>query len=211
MYVPTHFAESGTEALHALIRAQPLATLVTMTADGLEANHIPMHLESAASRLGTLRGHVARANPVWRTFDPGVETLVVFTGVDAYVSPSWYATKAVDGRVVPTWNYEAVHVYGRLRIVNDAGWLRDQLDALTGQHESGFDAPWQIDDAPAEFIARLMQAIVGFEVEISRMVGKLKLSQNRSAADRAGVIAGLEAQFQGPGCPMAALIRQASA
>lgn len=204
MYVPAHFAEPDLATLHALIRARPLATIVTLTADGLDANHIPMLLDAEASRLGTLRGHVARANPIWQRFRPEVETLLVFAGVDAYVSPSWYASKARDPRVVPTWNYEAVHVHGTLEIVDDADWLHAQLDALTTAHEAGFAEPWRMADAPADYTRKLIGAIVGIEVVISRIVGKRKLSQNRSAADQDGVVTGLQALPDAAGCPMAA-------
>lgn len=204
MYVPAHFAEPDLATLHALIRARPLATIVTLTADGLDANHIPMLLDAEASRLGTLRGHVARANPIWQRFRPEVETLLVFAGVDAYVSPSWYASKARDPRVVPTWNYEAVHVHGTLGIVDDADWLHAQLDALTTAHEAGFAEPWRMADAPADYTRKLIGATVGIEVVISRIVGKRKLSQNRSAADQDGVVTGLQALPDATGCPMAA-------
>lgn len=203
MYVPAHFAEPDLATLHALIRTWPLATIVTLTADGLDANHIPMLLDAEASRLGTLRGHVARANPIWQRFRPEVETLLVFAGVDAYVSPSWYVSKARDPRVVPTWNYEAVHVHGTLTIVDEADWLHEQLDALTTAHETAFDEPWQMSDAPADYTRKLIGAIVGIEIEISRIVGKRKLSQNRSAADQDGVVAGLQALPEAAGCPMA--------
>jgi transcriptional regulator len=189
MYLPAHFAEQRPEALHALMRAHPLATLVVPTADGIEANHVPMLLDGDA---GILRGHVARANGVWRTA-PNGDALAVFHGPQAYITPSWYRAKAEHGKVVPTWNYAVVHAHGSLRWIDDAAWLRALVTRLTETHEAGFSAPWHVADAPRDYVDQMLRAIVGFELKITRLEGKFKLSQNRAAADIDGVVAGLDA------------------
>lgn len=196
MYQPPAFRESDPDAMRALVAEFPLATLVTTDADGaLVADHIPMLLDRSRGEHGTLVGHVARANPVWRT--PGA-ALAVFTGPDAYVSPSWYPAKQIDGQVVPTWNYAVVHAHGTLRAVDDPGTLLGIVGALTRRHEAertqrSGGAPWAVDDAPDEYVQRLLRAIVGIELPIERIDAKSKFSQNRSDKDRAGVIAGLTA------------------
>ena len=193
MYLPNHFEESRVDVMHALAREHPLATLVTLGAGGLNANHVPLEVDPEPAPLGTLRGHVARANPVWRELTAGVEALAIFQGPSTYVSPAWYATKRETGKVVPTYNYAVVHAYGPLRIVEDAAWLRGLVERLTRRFEAGRAEPWQVSDAPAGFIDAQLRAIVGIEISVSRLLGKWKLSQNRSAADRAGVMAGLGA------------------
>ena len=211
MYLPKHFAETDISVMHELMRAFPLATVVTQGADGLEANHIPLHLDVTAGPNGTLRGHVARANPL--TVDattieakagPRVnrKILVIFKGPDCYISPSGYATKAEHGKVVPTWNYAAVHAYGELRLIDDADWLLAQLHALTAEHEAGLPHPWAVDDAPADYIGKMLGAVVGIEISIDRLVGKWKVSQNQPAVNQASLIAALDGQ------PMAGLIRE---
>lgn len=194
MYLPKHFEETRSEVLHALIRARPLATLVTLASNGLEANHIPLHLVTDSGVLGTLRGHVARANPLWRDYSSEVETLAIFHGPNSYVSPSWYPSKREHGKVVPTWNYAAVHAYGRLRTIDDPVWLGELLDTLTSQHEVFSTAPWTVSDAPADYVEKMMGAIVGIEIEITRLSGKWKLSQNQPVSNRAGVVDGLRAR-----------------
>jgi transcriptional regulator len=191
MYDPPQFRETRMAVLHDLIRTHPLATLVTVGPRGLEANHIPMEIDPAPAPFGTLRGHVARANPVWRESATDVDALIIFSGPATYISPSWYPTKQQTGRVVPTWNYAVVHAYGRLHPVEDARWLRDFVTRLTDRHESGRTAPWKVTDAPADFIERQLGAIVGIEVPVRRLEGKWKVSQNREAPDRAGVVRGL--------------------
>ena len=193
MYLPSHFEESRVEVMHALAREHPLATLVTLGAGGLNANHIPLEVDPEPAPLGILRGHVARANPVWRDLAADVEALAIFQGPSTYVSPAWYATKRETGKVVPTYNYAVVHAYGPLRIVEDAAWLRGLVERLTRRFEANRAEPWQVSDAPATFIEAQLRAIVGIEIPVSRLLGKWKLSQNRSAADRAGVTAGLDA------------------
>jgi len=177
--------------MHELMCARPLATLVTLSSGGLEANHIPMHLVDMPAPFGTLRGHVARANPLWRDFAKDVEVLAIFHGPDSYITPSWYATKKETGKVVPTWNYAVAHAYGTLRVIDDAAWVRAQLEALTAHNEAGLARPWAVSDAPHEYTDKLLAAIVGFEIVITRLSGKWKMSQNQPAQNQAGVIEGL--------------------
>ena len=191
MYVPKSNAESRPEVLQDFMEAHPFATLVTASTDGLFATHLPLVLDRTRGKYGTLEGHVARANPHHRQTLVTPEALVIFTGANAYITPSWYAAKAEHGRVVPTWNYVAVHAYGTINFRDDHAFLRRHLDALTNGHESKRDHPWAVSDAPEEFITQLEQAIVGFELPISRLEGKWKMSQNRSAADIDGVVRGL--------------------
>ena len=174
MYVPSHFEETRIEVLHDLVRQHPLGSLVTLGTQGLNANHIPFEIDGAPAPYGTLRGHVARANPVWRDFSRDTEALVIFHGPQVYVSPSWYETKRQTGEVVPTYNYAVVHAYGRLQIVEDRAWLRGLVTRLTERFESGRPAPWQVSDAPQDFIDKQLGAIVGIEIAISKLFGKWK-------------------------------------
>jgi transcriptional regulator len=182
MYVPAHFREDRVEVLLDAMRRIALATLVTEGVGGIEANHLPLLLED-----GVLRGHFARANPVWKNLKPETDALAVFLGPHAYVSPSWYPSKAESGKVVPTWNYITVHARGRLTLRDDPAWLRAHVGSLSEAHEAGSKAPWSVTDAPGEYIESLLRAIVGFEISITKLEGKWKLSQNRSAADKDGV------------------------
>lgn len=192
MYSPEQFAEPRIEVMQDLIRQYPLATLVTLAGDGLNANHIPLHLcGDDGSAYGCLRGHVARANPLWRADESSAELLAIFQAPNAYISPSWYASKRETGRVVPTWNYAAVHAYGRLQAVDDPVWILDQIVAMTAAQEAAFFEPWAVADAPADFTERLLTQIVGIEIRITRLLGKWKVSQNQPAANRSSVIAGL--------------------
>jgi transcriptional regulator len=193
MYQPPHFREDDRGVQHALIRAHPLGLLVTVGSEGLEANLIPFVLDEAAGEHGMLRGHLARPNPHWQRFDPGVEALVVFQGPEAYITPSWYATKAETGKVVPTWNYVVVQVYGRMTTTDDPVWLRSQIESLTAMQEGPRAAPWHVADAPASYVEGQMRGIVGIEIAITRIEGKWKASQNRPAADHTGIVAGLDA------------------
>jgi transcriptional regulator len=210
MYVPQHFQETRVEVLHELIRAHPLATVVTLASGGINANHIPLLLSAAANGSGTLRGHVARANPMWSDRVEQVEALAIFQGAHAYVSPSWYPAKREHGKVVPTWNYVVVHAHGPLRVIDDPAWLRAQLEALVARHEASSASPWSIADAPDEYIGRMIESIVGFEIAISRLVGKWKISQNQTAANRAGAVAGLIERGGADDLQVAALIEEAS-
>ena len=198
MYIPKHFAEEDVAEMHALMRARPLATLVSHGADGLNANHIPLLLVD-----GKLQGHVARANPLWQAGNVAGEVLVVFQGDDSYISPSGYATKAEHGKVVPTWNYAAVHAYGELRVIDDPHWIFAQISALTAANEAALPQPWAVTDAPADYIEKMLGAIVGIEIGITRLLGKWKVSQNQPAVNQASLIAALEKA----GDPMAGLIR----
>ncbi len=191
MYQPVHFVESDLPTLHALIRAHPLGLLISADADDLQANPIPFLIDETAGPHGTLRAHVARANPQWQHLQYGAKALVVFQGSDAYVTPSWYETKKEHGKVVPTWNYVSVQVRGTVKIMDDPAWLHSQLTTLTAQHEDGRSEAWSIDDAPAPYIEMQKRAIIGIEIEITEIAGKWKVSQNRSMPDRAGVAAGL--------------------
>ena len=210
MYQPEHFREERLEVQHALIRAHPLGLLISHGPDGLSANPVPFLLNDAdeAAPLGTLRAHVARANPQWRDFVDGAaggEALIVFQGADTYVTPSWYATKRETGKVVPTWNYAIVQVRGRPRAVEDDAWLTRQIEALTAVHEGGRPVPWAVSDAPARYVEMQRRGIVGLEIPIDRIDGKWKVSQNRPEADRRGVAEGLAADG-GAGAAMAGLV-----
>jgi transcriptional regulator len=207
VYQPPHFREDRLEIQHALIRAHPLGLLVTGGACGLLANPVPFLLDADASPLGTLRCHLARANPQWRALEAGLEeALAVFQGAEAYVTPSWYATKRETGKVVPTWNYAVVQARGRPRVVEDRDWLRRQVEALTRLREAGRAEPWAVGDAPAPFVEAQLKGIVGVEIEIARIEGKWKASQNRPAADRAGVGEGLRGEGTEGAAAMADLV-----
>jgi transcriptional regulator len=203
MYVPKHFAEDDFAEMHALMRANPLATLVSHGPDGLNADHIPLLLD-ASGPCGTLQGHVARANPLWKPGRVAGEVLVVFQGDESYISPSGYATKAEHGKVVPTWNYAAVHAYGELKAIDDPAWIFGQIAAMTATHEAALPQPWAVTDAPDGYIEKMLGAIVGIEITITRLLGKWKVSQNQPAVNQASLIAALEKA----GNPMAGLIRQ---
>lgn len=208
MYVPSHFAESRVEVLHELIRAHPFGTLVVLAADRLNANHIPFEIEPEPAPFGTLRGHVARANNVWKDFSPQLDALVVFQGAHTYISPAWYATKKEHGKVVPTWNYAVVHASGPLRVIDDPAWLRRFVEQLTDRHEAPRSDPWKVTDAPADFIDTMTKAIVGIEVPIAQLTGKWKVSQNRPQKDRTGVAEGLLQNPNDAATSMAQLVQQ---
>ena len=193
MYEPPLHREDDLARQHALIEARRLGLLISHGPQGLIANAVPFLLDPAASKLGTLKAHVARANPQWRDLQASPETLVVFQGADHYVSPSWYPTKQETHKVVPTWNYVMVQARGRARVIEDDEWLQRQIAALTARQEASREPPWAVSDAPPDFVALQRRAIVGIEIEIADIRGKWKTSQNRSAADRAGVVEGLEA------------------
>jgi negative transcriptional regulator len=210
MYLPSHFAQPDALALRALMRDHPLATFITHGAQGLDANPVPLLWLDDGSPHGLLRGHVARANPVWRDTSPGSEALAVFHGPDAYISPNGYATKRETGKVVPTWNYAVVHARGPLRIVEDAVWLRELVTALTRIHEATQPQPWAVTDAPADYIERMLGAIVGIELPLSSLQGKWKASQNQPAANREGVVAGLRQSGTAAGQAMADVVEHAA-
>lgn len=197
MYLPAAFEEQRPEALHALIRAHPLGTLVTHGEQGLDANHIPFELDAATGLHGTLRAHVARANPVWLQAGDA-EVLVIFHAADGYISPNWYPSKPEHHRHVPTWNYAVAHAHGVLRVRDDERFVRGLVARLTREHEarSQQPRPWKMGDAPTDYIDGLLKVIVGIEVEITRLVGKSKLGQNREVRDRLGAADGLAALGQ---------------
>lgn len=194
VYQPPHFREDRLDVQHDLIRRYPLGLLITAAGGGLMANPVPFLLDVQASERGTLRAHLARANPQIRELAAASECLVVFQGPDTYITPSWYATKHETGKVVPTWNYATVHAWGRPHLIEDTRWLLRQLHALINNHEHPRPEPWGVDDAPDAFIAAQLKGIVGIEIVIARMEGKWKVSQNRPEQDRRGVFEGLHAQ-----------------
>lgn len=203
MYIPTHFSAPGKDALHDLIRAYPFATLVVTTATGVEVNHLPLYLDGN----GVLSGHLARVNPLWQTVQGDIDVLAVFHGPHTYISPSCYPSKARTGMVVPTWNYVVVHARGKLRVIEDVHWLRAHLAALTAQHEVSFAEPWQLEDAPADFVDKLMQAVVGIEMTIIELTGKWKVSQNQPLENQMGVVRGLSASDDEYARKMAAVVK----
>jgi transcriptional regulator len=213
MYQPTHglFREERIEVQHALIRAHPFGAMVTLGADGLVANHFPFIIDSHASPLGTLRAHMARANGQWKELDGAQEALIIFQGAHGYITPSWYPAKAETGKVVPTWNYALVHVYGKPRTIEDRDWLLKHVAELTDVNEASQPRPWAVSDAPAEYVGALARAIVGLEIEITRIEGKWKMSQNQPEPAREGVVRGLTAQADERSLAVAGLVRQALA
>jgi transcriptional regulator len=191
MYVPKHFEETRLGELHRIVRAHPLGVLVTGGDAGLDANHLPFELDAARGPHGTLTAHLARANPLWQQLADGDEVLVIFRGAEGYISPSWYPSKFETHRLVPTWNYEVVHAHGRVSVRDDHRFVRGVVARLTRAHEAGEPTPWRMGDSPADYIDGMLRAIVGIEVTIDRLVGKVKLSQNRERRDRDGAIEAL--------------------
>jgi transcriptional regulator len=208
MYVPQAFAEPDVPTLHRLLRAHPLGALVTLTPQGLDANHISFVVHAGPLPHGTLHGHVARTNPVWREAAHDTQALVIFQGPERYITPSWYPGKRDHGKVVPTWNYAVVHAHGPLRVRDDPAWTRPHLEELVRTHEAAREAPWQLSDAPADFLDAMVAAVVGLEIPIARLVGKWKVSQNRPGPDREGVIQGLTGDGDAAALAMADLVRQ---
>ena len=207
MYQPPHFVETRRDVIFDIVRRHSLATIVTAVDGTIAANHIPMIVDADRGTHGVLRAHVARGNELAR-LSSVVTALAIFQGPDAYVSPSWYETKRETGKVVPTWNYVVVHAHGTLAVIDDADWLRQQIGELTARHEGGRAEPWQVDDAPQAFLRAQLKGIIGLELEITRLEGKWKVSQNRPAADRAGVVAGLREE-EGRQSAMATLVERA--
>jgi transcriptional regulator len=211
MYQPPHHAETRKEVIHALMRAHPLGLLVSNGADGPMANPIPFLLDADHGAHGRLRGHLSKANPQWRQIaeHPDESVLVVFQGVNTYITPSWYATKRETGKVVPTWNYAIVQARGPARIIDDHDWLAGQISELTRTHEAGRTDPWHVSDAPEPFIEAQIKGITGIEIEIVSLAGKWKVSQNRPAADREGVVRGLgEERTDAASLEMAEIVHQ---
>lgn len=198
MYLPAHFAQNDPATLQALMREHPLAALVSWDDDGPTADHLPLEFDPTpgpGQPQGCLRGHVARANPLWQRA-AGRPVLAIFSGPQAYITPSWYPSKAQTHKVVPTWNYSVVHAHGTLRTVEDAPWLHALVSRLTAHHEAERAAPWAVADAPDDYVQQMLRAIVGIEIPLGRLIGKWKLSQNRGEADRQGVALGLRAAGQ---------------
>ncbi len=206
MYLPAQFEESDTAVLHDLMRSYPLGAWVMHREGEMIANHIPFLLDESRGPRGTLLGHVARPNDALQCLAPDAPSLVIFQGPQAYISPSWYASKRQHGKVVPTWNYAVVHAHGVARAVDDPAWLLDLLTRMTVMHESAQDVPWKVSDAPPDFVHHLVQSIVGIEIPIDTLTGKWKVSQNRPDTDKLGVAAGLRARGDTLSRAMAALV-----
>lgn len=206
MYLPRHFEPARPDAVAALIRSRPFATLVTHGPDGLTADHVPMEFLPGEGAHGLLRFHVARMNPVWQALAARPEALAIFQGPEAYITPSWYPEKQATGKVVPTWNYAIVHARGMVRVVEDPAWLRTHLEHLVDAQEAALPQPWKVDDAPRDYTDKLVGMIVGLELAISSIQAKWKVSQNRAKSDREGVAAGLRARNLADDAEMAALV-----
>ena len=208
MYIPASFLETRPEFIRSAIQHHPLATLITVGADGIEASHLPLLYDPAENPHGILRGHLARANTQWKTHQTQFEALAIFSGPEHYISPTWYPSLQEHGKVVPTWNYVVVHARGQLRFTDDKAWLLRNVSALTDAQEKSIDPPWRVSDAPPQFIDDMLQAIVGVELRITRLEGKWKVSQNRSLPDRHGVVEGLEKSASPEAHEMATLVNQ---
>jgi transcriptional regulator len=207
MYLPKHHEETRIAVMHALVRSHPLGTWVTQQNGDLMADHVPFLLDESLGDYGMLTAHVARANPVWRSISSDKDSLVIFQGAQTYITPSWYPGKHEHGKVVPTWNYAVVHAHGTPRVIEDREWLLNHVSHLTDTHEANRVQPWKMSDAPMDFIERLVEAIVGIEIPITKLVGKWKVSQNRPEQDKRGVIEGLIKQGDEQSNEMAALVK----
>jgi len=206
MYNPKHFEETDRAVLHALIRTHPLGTWVTPVGAVLCANHLPFLLHPDKGPFGTLMGHVARGNTAWKDFSREVPSVVVFQGPEAYITPSWYPSKAEHGKVVPTYNYAVVHAHGMPVVHDDREWLRAHVTELTAAHEAAEAKPWTPEEAPADFLDKMLLAIVGIEIPIATLEGKWKVNQNRTEADRLGAVAGLRGRETEEASAMADLV-----
>ena len=208
MYVSKHHQLTDQDAIFSLMESHPLGAWVCQVDGALVANHLPFFLDRSRGRFGTLIGHVSRANAVWRDLR-AASSVVAFQGPQAYITPGWYPSKAEHGMVVPTWNYAVAHAHGIARAVEDRGWVLDMLNRLTGYHESNQQVPWRIADAPTVFIDKLLGAIVGIEIPIDRLEGKLKASQDEAIQDRRGTVAGLQNDLRDESKAMASLVMKA--
>lgn len=206
MYIPSHFAEHQPEQLHRIMVDNPLGILVRQGDSGLDADHLPFEWDAKAGAHGQLSAHIARANPLWQRGTNGTPVLVIFRGANAYISPNWYPSKHETHRQVPTWNYEVVHAHGRLRVMDEGKLVRRMVALLSHRHEASECKPWKMGDAPRAYIEEMLQHIVGIEIDITRLEGKRKLSQNKESRDRASVIENLRARDQEA---MASAIEQA--
>jgi transcriptional regulator len=205
MFLPDHFRVEDVAEMHALMRARPLATLVSAGPSGLYATHLPTVLKSEGP-FGAIECHLSRANPHWKDLAEGGEALMIFQGPEAYVTPNWYPSKGEHGKTVPTWNYAAVHAYGKPAVMQDPVWLRRHVGELTDQQERSEARPWAVSDAPERYVEVMLRGIVGFRFDIARLEGKWKMSQNREMKDRAGVVQGLGARGEGDDAAVAALV-----
>jgi len=206
MYIPKHHEETDLSVLHSLVHTHPLGTWAAQGDGELIVNHVPFILDSSRGELGVLMGHVARANRVWQVFSKTVHSVVVFQGAESYITPSWYPSKHAHGQAVPTWNYAVVHAHGLPVVIEDKTWLLNHVNQLTDVHEADQALPWKVSDAPPDYIERMCSAIVGIEIPIAKLVGKWKVSQNRSESDKLGVVAGLLARDNAQSKEMAALV-----
>ena len=209
MYIPKYHALTDVNAMHTHIQQHPLGAWVVATTEGLVANHIPFFLNQEPAPFGQLIGHVSRANPVWRQLADGQPCVVMFMGPQAYITPSWYPSKAMHGKVVPTWNYVTVHAHGTARAIQDTDWILQMVQQLTNAQESARPAPWQVTDVPGDFIEQKLRAIVGIEINIDRLEGRIKVSQDKEEADRAGVMQGLSQEPDSGSQAMANLVESA--
>jgi transcriptional regulator len=207
LYLPAHFNESRIDVLHALMRARPLCTLVTQCESGLVANHVPVQTLDQPAPFGLIRGHIARANPMWQEYRADSQALAIFQGPQVYISPSFYPTKVKTGEVVPTWDYAVAHAAGTLRFIQDAKWLYGLVAGLTATHETPRAQPWRIEDAPSAYIDKMLKLIVGFEFSIVSLKGKWKVSQNRPQADRQGVMESLQSAGDTDAVEIAAMLK----
>lgn len=206
MYQQPNFKEDRIDVMHDLIREHSLATLVTVENGELSANHIPFLLKSDLSENGVLQGHISKGNPLWKNYNADISVLAIFQGPQHYISPSWYPSKTIHQKVVPTWNYAVVHAHGALKIIEDKEWLYTHLSELTRKNETGRTLPWQVTDAPEDYIQKQLKGIVGIEISINRLEGKWKMSQNKNVADKEGVVKGLRMEDGDNAQKMAELI-----
>jgi len=207
MYNPKQNEETRTEVMHSLIRTHPLGAWISMGDGELIANHIPFDIDPARGEFGTLVGHVARGNPIWRNPPSAIPTLVIFQGPQVYITTSWYPSKHEHGKAVPTWNYAVVHAVGVPVFIQDSAWLHQHVSRLTDRHEASQALPWSVSDAPADYVDKQLAAIVGVEIPISKLTGKWKMSQNRSMPDQLGVVAGLLARKDPRAADVAAVMQ----
>jgi transcriptional regulator len=208
MYTPKHFEERDVTVLHTLIRSHPLGAWVTQAKEGLVVNHIPFLVDSTRGEYGTIIGHVARANPIWKSLTKEMASVVIFQGPQTYITPSWYPTKHAHGKAVPTWNYAVVHVHGIPCAIEDRDWLLKHVTELSDLHELESAVPWSVSDAPPDYIDTMLKAIVGIEIPISTVLGKWKTSQNRPLPDKLGTIAGLYERGDASSKQMAELVQR---
>lgn len=209
MYIPKYHAMDDLAAMQAHIQQHALGAWVCMTDSGLVANHIPFVLDRQWGRHGRLLGHVSRANPVWRALPDGAPSVVMFMGPNAYITPAWYPGKQAHGKVVPTWNYVTVHAHGLARAVEDPDWILDMLHRLTGAQEADRSDPWQVADAPMDFVRAKLRAIIGIEIAIDRLEARLKVSQDEDREDRLGTVEGLMQEKTTHAQAMAGMVLQA--